>query len=208
MTGFVPAHIFGTRVECSHVAGTIRTATLKLKDALFSIVVMFGLLHSSAYGYVGTPTLATPNPVAGQPIRVSVPIGDCDGYFALDPPPLFVRNGQTIRVDFTTREIGFCIFPQQMWTFPVGSYEQGAYQIQVYETHIFMFSGFPPVTTLRATIPINVAAGTPVSTPVPAGGSVWWAALISLLVLAVSFHLRIGGSVFATSATTLRTTRR
>ena len=190
------------------VARPARTKPVNFKNALFSTVVILGLLGTSAYGYVGTPTLLTPNPVAGQPIQLAIPIGDCDGYFMTDDPPPFVRNGQTIRVDATTREFGTCIFPRVTWTFPVGSYEQGTYEIQLYETHVFLISVTPPVTRLIETFTVNVAAGTPASTPVPAGGPVSWGVLTALLLMVASFHRRIAGSRVAKSATTRRATRR
>lgn len=152
---------------------------MNAKSAICIFILILGGFQGTASAYVGTPSLEPLNPVAGEIIRVSVPIGDCDGYFVTDNPPPVVRNGQSIRVDITTREIGTCVFPRGDWSFPVGSYEVGNYEIEVYRTHIPIFSGYPPVTTLIAAFSVNVASGTQSVVPVPVGGSFWIMLLVA-----------------------------
>ena len=160
---------------------------MNIKNVLFGLILFLGALRGVAYAYVGTPLLETPNPIAGESIRIALPVGECDGYFVTDNPPLITRTGQLVRVDVTTRDWLTCNFPSANWKFSAGSYEAGAYQIQIYRTHIFAFSGSPPETTLAATFSVNVAAGTQPLVSVSVGGSIWALLLVVAIgVLALS----------------------
>lgn len=163
---------------------------MNAKSAICTFILILGGFQGTASAYVGTPSLEPLNPVAREIIRVSVPIGDCDGYFVTDNPPPVVRNGQSIRVDITTREIGTCVFPRGNWSFPVGSYEVGNYEIEVYRTHIPIFSGSPPVTTLIATFSVSVASGPQPQVPVPIGGAFWIALLVVTVGAMAQTHWR------------------
>lgn len=181
---------------------------MNTKMLFYGLILILGALRGVAHAYVGTPLLETPNPIAGESIRVALPIGECDGYFVTDNPPLITRTGQVVRVDVTTRDWLTCNFPSANWRFSAGSYETGLYQIQIYRTHIFAFSGSPPETTLATTFSVNVAAGTQPLVAVPVGGSFWTTLLVlSIGMVALSRWRRLlGVPVIILLATTMPVT--
>jgi len=145
------------------------------------VLLAFG---QASFAFVDPPVLVPPNPVAGELVSVSITAGVCDA-FAAYPPTTVTRTGNSIQLNLSAVVAGggFCVFPSGANIFPVGSFEPGAYSLQVDRTYSNIGGTF---TETLGVIPFGVTA----AAQVPALGLTGMIALIALLLMASIGRLR------------------
>lgn len=120
------------------------------------IALSFSLLLASplARAFVGPPSLVPPNPVAGQLVSVAVTAGVCDDFTA--DPTTITRSGNNIHIilpSVSSFDPDFCFYPVGTAVYPVGSFPDGSYTLQVDRTYPW-FNGYviQPLGTLTFTV--------------------------------------------------------
>jgi hypothetical protein len=153
------------------------------------IFVLFFMLAGPASAYVGTPYLTPLQPSPNDAISVNVYSDECDVVDVGIPwPPPVSRQGNKITILFTGIHEGdpeFCYFGAGVSSYPVGTYPQGSYTLDV-ERRYMSFSGTWIQETLNI-IPFTIV-GQPPQEPVTApalddaGAGILLLALASLAV--------------------------
>lgn len=148
------------------------------------IAALLVLVSQTAQAFVDPPTLAPPNPTAGQTVSVSITSGICDA-FTNNPPPTITTVGNNIRIviESVSEPDGFCVFPPSTTSvFPVGAFDAGTYSLQVDRTYN---STSGPVTETLGTLAfvIKPIASTPTLT-------VWGEVILCIALLGVGATMR------------------
>lgn len=149
---------------------------MKSTTKLLHVVRMsgfIGLLLSAhvAFAYIDEPVLTPNAPMPNQLVSVTISAGICDGFVEWEGYPQVTRTGKNIRlvvyaqhVDF----IDFCVFPSHSIMIPIGTFQSGAYSVQVDRFYIDDLKG--PLTETLATIPFQVS-GLVNSVSLPSAGA-------------------------------------
>jgi len=154
----------------------------RVANSLFVLALL--AFARTSFAFVEPPVLVPPNPVAGELVSVSITTGVCD-TFAAYPPPNITRTGNSIQMNLSAVVAGdgFCVFPSGASIFPVGTFEPGAYSLQVDRTYSNIGGTF---TETLGVIPFGVTA----AAQVPALALTGMIALIALLLMASIARLR------------------
>ena len=154
----------------------------------FRWILAFALIIAvpkESWGYVDPPTFSPEQPVAGQPVDLSVRRGLCHAF--VEPPPgvpfMEVQvNGNVIDVIFTgvVATAPFCLWSEVTTTRNIGAFPEGVYTVQI---RIRQDSEIPPISPPLSQSILTVGPA-PAPHNVPAGGNMAWL-LLGFGILAI-----------------------
>jgi hypothetical protein len=107
------------------------------KFVTLSLALVFLVTAQPVQAFVDPPTLDPPRPVAGEHESINVTAGVCDGIGST--PPTITQMGSAVRIviqSIHSSDSEFCIYPTFTSHFPVGSFEPGAYTLQVDRSYL------------------------------------------------------------------------
>jgi hypothetical protein len=112
---------------------------------------MTAFTSQSANAFVDSPVLVTTNPIAGQPVLISITAGVCDAIAdgTPFPPPAVAQNGASILMTVWTvasLDPEECFYPTATAILTVGTFPVGTYVLQV--DRIYLGGGGPVTETL------------------------------------------------------------
>ena len=124
--------------------------------AALTLVLALALASQLASAFMDPPVLVTTNPVPGQPVLISINVGDCDAI-TTDPIQIARAGNDILMVLPTIHSISddFCIYPTGVVTLVVGTFALGSYSLQVERAYI---GDVGPTTVPLGTLAFVVAA--------------------------------------------------
>lgn len=119
-----------------------------------------GLLLNAqaALAYIDPPVLVPNAPIEGQLVSVSITAGECDGFIEWEGYPQVTRAGNNVRLVVYADHvpfIDFCNYDNNTYTVPIGTFQSGAYSVQV--DRFYIDDLFGPTTETLSTIPFEVS---------------------------------------------------
>ncbi|MEJ1250181.1 hypothetical protein [Denitratimonas tolerans] len=176
----------------------MKTAHVRIRRALTTVLVLLMLPFASASAFVDPPTFSPAQPYAGQPVDMSVRAGYCHG-FAYPPAGYpFVevqRNGDIIDIIITGSERTdplFCMIQPHTITENIGGFPEGSYivRIRIRSMSSPSYPVLPPIS--QANLQVR---GTPPSVTVSATSNILLLILIGIIIGVTALRERISAKL-------------
>jgi hypothetical protein len=154
-----------------------------LKFVLAATLIVLSLSFArNADAFIDPPYLTPGNPVAGEPVSVSIRAGVCDGVGSIPGYPQITQTGDTIRILLWGSSFVdpiLCNLPIGTSTYQVGAFSEGAYVLRVDREYMGDLGDI--LSETLGIIPFTVSGPTAEPVALPASDSIGIGTLVLML---------------------------
>lgn len=175
----------------SPMVGALREKIMFCKLARCLVVCVALLWGASASGYVLTPVITPSNPVAGQPLSLTITAGGCDSFLPSFAPQVSTQGSQ-VDIHLVAIADPFCAMPERISVYSIGSFSDGIYSVRVFRNRYDppFFPPHAPISTLLLDVLTLNVNGNIENVSVPVVSFMAIIILILLIVMAVALNRR------------------